>query len=253
MFQLLGKRIICIFEDIGNIMLLTADTISKLFTTKKLASRTVEQMYSLGVKSLPMTLITASFVGMAFTVQITKEFLKFGAGEMIGGLVGLAFWRELGPLLTGIVFSGRVGAAISAEIGSMKVTEQVDALRALSQNITEYLVVPRFLACVLVMPLLVGFADVVGFFSGFFIAISTGKINPYAYFNSAQAMLTTSDITGGLIKAALFGALVAIQSCYVGLKTTGGAQGVGNSTTRAVVMSLISIFVLNYFLSVALN
>ena len=135
----------------------------------------------------------------------------------------------------------------------MKVTEQVDALRALSQNITEYLVVPRFLACVLVMPLLVGFADVVGFFSGFFIAISTGKINPYAYFNSAQAMLTTSDITGGLIKAALFGALVAIQSCYVGLKTTGGAQGVGNSTTRAVVMSLISIFVLNYFLSVALN
>ena len=92
MFQLLGKRIICIFEDIGNIMLLTADTISKLFTTKKLASRTVEQMYSLGVKSLPMTLITASFVGMAFTVQITKEFLKFGAGEMIGGLVGLAFW-----------------------------------------------------------------------------------------------------------------------------------------------------------------
>jgi len=253
MFQLLGKRMLTILEDIGNISLLATDTILKLFTAKKLAARTIDQMYSLGVKSLPLTIITASFVGMAFTVQVTKEFLKFGAGDMIGGIVGLAIWRELGPLLTGVVFCGRVGAAIAAEIGSMKVTEQVDALRALSQNTTEFLVAPRFLACVFVMPLLVGFADIVGFMSGFFIAVSSGNINPYAYFNSAQSMLSIYDITGGLIKGACFGFLVAIQSCYVGLKTRGGAQGVGSNTTKAVVMSLVSIFIVNYFLSVALN
>lgn len=252
MLAAVGNLLFRTFNELGEITLLTADTLKKCFTSKHLVRRTVDQMISLGIKSLPMTVITAMFVGMAFTIQVLREFLKFGAGDLIGGIVGVAVWRELSPLLTGVVFSGRVGAAISAEIGSMKVTEQIDALKTMSQDPIEYLVVPRFIACTIMMPLLVGIADIVGFFSGFIIAMSSKRINPYAYFESADSMVVINDITGGLIKAWVFGFIIAIISTYVGLKTKSGAKGVGESTTRAVVVSLISVFIINYFLSVVL-
>ena len=145
--------------------------------------------------------------------------------------------------------SGRIGAAIASEIGTMKVTEQIDALKALSQDPIKYLVVPRILAVMFMMPLLVGIADVAGFLSGFGVATLMGNINPYAYFNSASLMLQPADVYGGLIKAFVFGFIIALISCYQGLKTTAGAKGVGQSTTFAVVASLIAIFIINYFLS----
>lgn len=252
MFSYLSKKILFFLTELGNISMLFIHTVVALPKAKNVLRHTVDQMVVLGTQSIPITVLTAFFVGLAFTVQVLKEFMKFGAGEMIGGIVALATWRELAPLLTGVAFAGRVGAAISAEIGTMKVTEQIDALETLSQNPIHYLVVPRLLACTIMMPLLVGLADVVGFLSGFVIACGSGQINPYAYLDAAQTMLTVQDITGGLIKAFCFGILIAIISCHIGLQSKAGAKGVGQATTSAVVLSLISIFVLNYFLSVLL-
>ncbi|MBT5855456.1 ABC transporter permease, partial [bacterium] len=205
-----------------------------------------------GVNSLPITVLTALFVGMAFAIQVVKELLRFGAPDLIGGVVALAIWRELGPLLTGVVVAGRVGSAISAEIGSMKVTEQVDALESMSQDPVEYLVVPRVLALSLMLPLLVGIADIVGYLGGFIIAMSSQSVNPYSYVNSAQTMLTPIDIGGGLIKALFFGGITATIGSYMGLKATSGAKGVGRITRQAVVNALITIFILNYFISLVI-
>jgi phospholipid/cholesterol/gamma-HCH transport system permease protein len=252
MLTAFGSFIINSVNHLGGITILTGNTIKKCFTSKHIIRRTVDQVISLGIKSLPMAVITSMFVGMAFTIQVLREFLKFGAGDLIGGIVGVAVWRELSPLLTGVVFSGRVGAAISAEIGSMKVTEQIDALETMSQDPIEYLVAPRLIACTVMMPLLTGIADIVGFFSGYIIAIGSGRVNANAYFQTADSMVVMNDIIGGLIKAGIFGFIIAMISTYVGLRTKSGAKGVGESTTKAVVVSLISVFIINYFLSVVL-
>jgi len=247
-----GRKIIAFIQDFGGIVILTSRFFRGIFTAKHLASHTISQMWHIGIQSIGVAAITAIFVGMAFTIQVMNEFLKFGAGKMIGGVVGLAVWRELGPLLTGVVIAGRVGAAISAELGTMKVTEQVEALEAMSQDPVEYLVVPRVLAAIIMVPLLVGVADILGFLSGFLVVIAKGQVNPYSYFDSADSMLKIADITGGLIKALFFGFVVGIISTYMGLQTTGGAKGVGENTTKGVVVSLIVIFILNYFLSLTL-
>ncbi len=249
LFQFIGIKVHHFFLEWGEITLFSGKILSRILFGKSHIKRTVDQMVSLGIYSLSIVTITAIFVGMAFTVQVVREFLKFGAGKMVGGVVGLAVWRELGPLLSGVVFAGRVGAAISAELGTMKVTEQVDALETMSQDPIDYLVVPRVLACSFMLPLLVGIADIIGFFSGLVVALSSGQINLHAYFDSASSMLKPIDIYGGLIKAFLFGLITAILCSYMGIKTQGGAKGVGETTTKAVVISLITIFILNYFLS----
>jgi phospholipid/cholesterol/gamma-HCH transport system permease protein len=251
MLKSLGKAIIGFVTELGHITILCVNSVRKLNRTHHLNKRVIDQLLHLSIRSVPMTIVTSAFVGMAFTLQVTKEFIRFGAGEMIGGIVAMAMWRELSPLITGVVFSGRVGAAISAELGSMKVTEQIDALETLSQSPIKFLVIPRIIACIIGLPLLVGLSDIVGFLSGFLIA-NSANINPYAYFGSAESMLTIHDIIGGLIKAVVFGLVIAAISCHKGLSATGGAKGVGIVTTRAVVASLIAVFVLNYFLSTLL-
>jgi phospholipid/cholesterol/gamma-HCH transport system permease protein len=246
----LGNRTFRFFISLGEFVVFSGRVFSRLFKAKHTMARTVDQMVVLGVNSLPVTIVTACFVGMAFTMQVVNEFLKFGAGGMIGGVVGMAMWRELVPMLTGVVISARVGAAISAELGTMKVTEQVDALESMSQDPVEYLVIPRVLASTLMLPVLIGLADILGFFSGLLIAVSVGHINPYSYMSSAQTMLTTLDITGGLLKAVVFGMVISLLSCFMGLNAKSGAKGVGDVTTKAVVTSLICVFILNYLFSV---
>jgi phospholipid/cholesterol/gamma-HCH transport system permease protein len=249
MFFLIGQTIINFFFQLGQITLLTLQIFKKILTGKIHVRNTIEQLILLGMKSFPIVFVAATFIGMVFALQLIHEFLKFGAAKMIGGVMGLALWRELSPLLTGMVIAGRVGAAIAAELGSMKVTEQMDALKALSQDVIEFLVVPRVIACLIMVPLLVGIADIIGFFSGFCIALASGRVNPYAYMDSAQTMLIPIDIWGGLIKGIFFGLVIAVVGCYVGLTTKDGAKGVGEATTKAVVVSIITIFILNYFLS----
>ena len=244
-----GQRVIGFFEELGVMTLFFFRTIRVMVTQPIHWRQTIVQMKELGTNSFWITIITAMFVGMAFTLQVVREFLKFGAGNMIGGVVGIAFWRELGPMMTGVVVAGRVGAAVAAELGTMKVTEQVEALESMSQDPIRFLVVPRLIAVTLMMPLLVGVADVVGFFGGYVIAVGVGRINPYLYLDSANSMLKVGDIGGGLLKAGFFGFLIAMISSYMGLHARSGAKGVGEMTTRAVVVSLIVIFIVNYFLS----
>ncbi len=252
MTKFLPSAVIIFFTELGNISFHTIIIIAHLFSRKINLKNTIDQMVQVGIQSLPIIILTSLFVGMVFAVQVVKKFLGFGAGPMIGGVVALAMWRELAPIMTAVAITGRVGAGIAAEIGTMKVTEQIEALEALSQDPFDYLIIPRFLACAIMLPLLTGLADVIGFLGGLFVAVSTNQINFEMFINSAEEMLRVNDITGGLIKAIFFGMVVAIVGTYMGLNAKAGAKGVGETTTRAVVIILITVFILNYFLSTVL-
>ncbi len=245
----LGKNVLKLLSELGEVVSLVYTCIVALFRGKLHIRNFIEQMARLGFDSLPIVLITLFFVGMVFAIQTAREFLRYGAGNVVGGLIGISIWREMAPALGAVVFAGRVGSAITAELGTMKVTEQIDSLRAMGVNFINYLVVPRFWAAFFVMPILVVLADVVGLFGGFIVANFVYNINARIFFDSAQRLLRMSDIYGGLIKAAIFGMVIAAISCSKGIATSGGAKGVGEYTTKSVVASLISIFILNYILS----
>lgn len=247
----IGRRVLVFIENSGRIVLLTTETFYHLPRRPNM-KHVVHQMAHLGVDSLPIVLLTILFTGMVMTVQTAHEFIKFGAQSSVGGIVAIAMGRELAPVLTGVVVAGRVGAAITAEIGSMKVTEQIDALRVMATNPVAYLVVPRFLACVLMTPLLVVFADIIGTIGGYLVATLYADLSSYTYLHSIKVFAVVSDVTGGLVKAMFFGGIVAIIGCYKGLTTAQGAEGVGKATTGSVVSSMILIFIANYFLSLIL-
>jgi phospholipid/cholesterol/gamma-HCH transport system permease protein len=246
----IGGKTIEILEEFGKTTSLGWNVIKDILRGKASLKHTFEQMVKIGIGSLPLALVTAVFVGMVFAVQIAGEFVKFGAGKYVGGIMGIAMARELGPAITGIVIAARVAAAITAEIGTMRVTEQIDALKAMGTNPIRYLVVPRFIAAALMLPLLTVLADVIGFTGGYLVATFMGKINPVEYMETAQRLLSLWDVYGGLIKTVIFGMLIAIIACYKGLSTKGGAKGVGEATTSSVVTSLIALFIVNYFLSI---
>lgn len=210
---------------------------------------TVEQMSAVGPESIIIALVTALFVAMVFTIQVTREFITFGAAEAIGGVLALTLSRELAPVLTAVVLAGRVGSAFAAEIGTMRVTEQIDALQMLKSDPVDYLVIPRVIACATMMPLLSVLAFITGMFGGLLVATNLYNISSNIFLSSARNFLTIWDLASALIKAIIFGILIAIIGSSWGLTTTGGAKGVGQSTTTAVVTSLLAIFVANFFLS----
>ncbi len=210
---------------------------------------TFDQFAVVGPESLGVALITSMFVGMVFTIQVAREFINFGAASAVGGVLAIALTRELGPVLTAVVLAGRVGSAFAAEIGTMRVTEQIDALQMLGANPVNYLVVPRVMACCLMMPVLTVFGLVTGLMGGMMVAANLYDIPRTIYLDSIRNFLGTWDIWAALIKSVIFGAMVAIIGCHWGLTTTGGAKGVGQSTTAAVVISLLAIFISNFFLS----
>ncbi len=253
MIQKLGERVLDFLDQVGLYAILCMRTVKAILTLSYPLREVFYQAVRLGINSLPITIITLSFVGMVFSTQVCIEFVKLGAVKMIGGIVGLAIWRELGPLLTGVVVAGRVGASISAELGSMKVTEQIAAIETMAVDPIDYLVTPRFIAVMVMMPLLITFADFVGFIGGLLVAVLGFHANWYAYFVSASQMLKPIDIWGGvLVKGPVFGIIIASLASYFGMSTQGGARGVGNYTTRAVVVILMVLFVANYFLSILL-
>jgi phospholipid/cholesterol/gamma-HCH transport system permease protein len=210
---------------------------------------TLEEMASVGPESLAISLITASFVGMVFTIQVAREFIYFGATTAVGGVLAISLTRELAPVLTAVVLAGRVGSAFAAEIGTMRVTEQIDALYILKTDPIDYLVTPRVIACCLMLPILTILSLITGMLGGLLIADSLYDIPFSVFLNSVQNFLKTWDLVSCMLKAVVFGALIAIIGCSWGLTTTGGAKGVGQSTTTAVVTSLMAIFIANFFLS----
>lgn len=210
---------------------------------------TLEQMSMVGPASTTIALVTAGFVGMVFTIQVAREFIHFGATTTVGGVLAIALARELAPVLTAVVVAGRVGSAFAAEIGTMRVTEQIDALYMLKTDPIDYLVVPRVLACTLMLPILTLLALLIGMTGGLFISYSLYDINPTVFLKSVQNFLQLWDVFSALIKSLIFGAVIAVIGCSWGLTTTGGAKGVGQSTTTAVVTSLLAVFIVNFFLS----
>lgn len=244
--------LVAVLEEVGDVTILSIQTLFYSFKGNFTFRELLAQMVRVGVDSLPVAIVTAAFVGMVFAVQIASEFVKFGAGNVVGGVMGIAVARELAPALTAVVIAGRIGSAFAAEIGTMAVTEQIDAIYAMGSDPIKHLVVPRFIASTIMLPILTIFADLVGFFGGYLVAIYIVGISSVGYMDSASSLLKMSDITGGIIKAVFFGMIISIIGCYRGLKTKGGAKGVGEATTDSVVYSLMTIFIVNYFLSLIL-
>ena len=210
---------------------------------------TLEQLAMVGPDSLFIALLTAIFVGAVFTIQVAREFINFGAGNLVGGVLAVALTRELTPVLTAVILAGRVGSAFAAEIGTMKVTEQIDALLMLKTDPIDYLVIPRLLACLIMLPILTLLSLITGMSGGMLIATRIYNLSDTVFLDSARDFLDIWDIGSAMIKACCFGMLIAIIGCSWGLTTTGGAKGVGQSTTTAVVTALLVIFVSNFFLS----
>lgn len=206
-------------------------------------------MAVVGPDSLFIALLTAVFVGAVFTIQVAREFINFGAGNLVGGVLAVALTRELSPVLTAVVIAGRVGSAFAAEIGTMRVTEQIDALLMLKTDPIDYLVIPRLLACLFMMPILTLLSLVTGMLGGLIIATNVYNLSDTQFLESARNFLDTWDIVSAMIKGCCFGVLIAVIGCNWGLTTTGGAKGVGQSTTTAVVTALLVIFASNFFLS----
>lgn len=246
---LIGRTIIRFSEELGKIVIFLLITIKQLILPPLEVRNTFKQMLEIGVKSMPVVLITAIFTGMVFALQTFTGFKRFGAEALVGTVVALSMTRELGPVLTGIIVAGRAGAAMAAELGTMRVTEQIDALETLATNPVKYLVVPRFLAGIFMLPALVIAADLIGIIGGYFVTVGLFKTSSIVYWKRTWDYLEFSDIYNGLIKSGFFGASIALISCYKGFYTRGGAEGVGRATTGAVVLSSMTILISDYFLS----
>jgi len=247
--ELIGRAVIRFSEELGRVLILLFLALKQLFRLPFEVRNTFKQMLEIGVRSLPVVLITAIFTGMVFALQTFTGFKRFGAEALVGTVVALSMTRELGPVLTGLIVAGRAGAAMAAELGTMRVTEQIDALDTLATNPIKYLVVPRFVAGIVMLPALAAVADLTGILGGYFVTVGLFETSSIAYWKRTWDYLEVSDIVNGLIKAGFFGASISLISCYKGFYTRGGAEGVGKATTGAVVLSSMTILISDYFLS----
>lgn len=212
----------------------------------------LRQLIEIGYLSLPVVGLTALFTGMVLALQSYTGFSRFNAENAIASVVVLSMTRELGPVLAGLMVAGRMGASMAAEIGTMRVTEQIDALTTLSTHPTKYLIAPRILAGIVTLPILVLIADIIGVFGGYLVGVYKLGFNPATYIKQSWDFLEKSDVNSGLIKAAVFGFIITAMGCYQGYYSKGGAQGVGKATTNAVVSASILILIANYLLTAIL-
>ena len=238
-----------LFGEVGGITSLILQTLYQAVRPPFRWRLLMDQMKKIGYESLPVVSLTALFSGAVLVLQTGYQLNKFGAKHFVGGIAAIALCREIGPVFTAIVVSGRVGAAMAAELGSMKVTEQIDALRAMAVDPVEYLVVPRLLAALVMLPTLAIFSDAVGIFGGYVVGTRLLEIPHAGYLNNIEYYLDLSDVYTGIAKMVVFGAIVAIIGCYFGLTTTRGAEGVGRSTMVAVVVCIVLIFLSDYFMT----
>ncbi len=251
-FGYIGVHFIRFLQESGRIAILFGQTLLLIFRPPLSIREAFNQMEEIGVRSIPVVVITAAFTGMVLALQSFTGFKRFNAETLVGTVVALSVTRELGPVLTGLMVSGRVGSAMAAELGTMRVTEQIDALYTLATNPIKYLIVPRFLASLIMVPILVIFADIIGIMGGYFVSVKILGTNPTVYIRRTWDYLELSDIYSGLLKACVFGMIMATISCYHGFYTEGGAEGVGKATTKAVVLSSLLILISNYFITALL-
>lgn len=244
-----GRQVNSFFEYIGGLTQLGGEAATTIGRLRIRFAETVNQCYLLGYQSLIIVLLTSLFTGMVFSLESAVQAVSYGFSSFVGGIVSYTNVRELGPMLTAVVVAGRVCAAIAAEIGSMVVTEQVEALQSLGLAPVRFLVVPRLLALMIMLPLLTVFADVVGVYGGAWIAHAQAHISYDDFMSSARQTIGFEDVVKGLFKSVIFGIVIALVGSYQGLTTKGGAAGVGKSTTNAVVTCIILIFIINFVMS----
>lgn len=248
----IGRTVIALCASVGALTLFALQATSHVFRPPWYPAEIARQMLRVGYFSLPVVGMTALFTGAALALQIYEGGSRFNAESVVPSIVAIGMARELGPVIGGLMVAGRVSASVAAEIGTMRVTEQIDALTTLSTDPFKYLVAPRLLAATLAMPVLVLVGDVLGIMGGFLVGIARLNFNAGAYLNNTSQFLTAGDVTSGLIKAAVFGYVIALMGCYQGYNSGRGAQGVGRATTNAVVSASILILATNYILTEAL-
>ena len=248
----LGGYALYICNSIGTFGLFATNTFRAFFTTKLRMKKVFEQLELIGVNSCIIVILTGTFTGAVLALQSYIGFKRFGGEEFIGPVVALSLTRELGPVLTGLMVTGRAGSAIAAEIGTMRITEQIDALRTLCINVWQYLMIPRVFAATFILPFLSLFAMMFGTIGGYIVCVYVLNLNGEDYITGIKRYVEFSDITNGLIKSAIFGLILSLVGCYKGFYTRGGARGVGISTTQAVVVASIMILAANYFLTAIL-
>ena len=245
----LGRAVLGTCRAAGRLLLFALDGLSHIFRPPFYFRAFFRAMLDIGYFSLPVVALTAVFTGMVLALQSSTGLSRFSADSAIASLVVLSVTRELGPVLAGLMVAGRVGAAMAAEIGTMRVTDQVDALSTLSTNPMKYLVAPRLLAGLIALPLLVVIADILGVLGGFIIATLKLGFNAATYLGNTLTFMQTQDVVSGLVKAAVFGLLISLMGCYHGYNSKGGAQGVGAATTAAVVAASVLILAFDYVLT----
>ncbi len=249
--QAIGHGVLALFGAIGRLSLFAMEATSHCARPPFYPRFLLRQMVEIGFYSLPVVGLTGLFAGMVLALQSHTGFSRFSAESTIPTVVVLSITRELGPVLAGLMVAGRVGAAMAAELGTMRVTEQIDALTTLSTNPYKYLIVPRLVAGFFMLPFLVLVADIIGVFGGYLVGVYKLGFNPDAYITNTLEYLETMDVVSGLVKAAVFGYLIALMGCYHGFYSKGGAQGVGKATTNAVVTGAILVLIFNYIITEA--
>ncbi len=248
-FAVIGRLVLGLCMEAGRVALFAKDALMIGLTPRFYGGQIAAQFFRIGYTSLPVVAMTAFFTGGALALQIYTGSSPATAGTLVPSIVAIGITRELGPVLAGLMVSGRVGASIAAELGTMRVTEQTDALITLSTNPLKYLVGPRLIAAVVSLPLLVAIGDTIGIMGGYFVGTRTLAFNGLTYLKTTSDNLPLDNITSGLIKAAVFGFIIALMGCYHGFNSKGGAQGVGRATTNAVVSSAILILASNFLLT----
>ena len=235
--------------DVGRITLLVGETLRTLLRGLQSFRLVIDQMYIIGVQSVTLVLIVSVFTGAVAAVQAAYQFASVVPLKYIGSVIMRSVIIELGPVLTALIVGGRIGAAIAAELGTMRVTEQIDALEAMAINPVRYLVVPRVVASVVMLPVLVMIADVVGVFGGYVVSVTSVGVSTHTYVQGLQDFFYLKDLMSGIIKAVFFGAIIGWMGCYHGFRTEGGAEGVGIATTRAVVSACVLVLISDYVLA----
>ena len=248
-FEAIGAKILGFIEHAGGMVMLAVNALAWLFRRPLRLGLWFHQMNFVGVGSFFIVMLTGTFTGMVFALQTVSGFARFNAESLVGGAVALALTREMAPVLASMMVTARAGSAMAAELGTMKVTEQIDALVTMAVNPVQYLVVPRVIATTLMLPLLTILFDFVGMLGAYGVAVYLMGVDEGTFVQNIEKYVQVSDIMTGLVKAGVFGFILSIISCYKGIHTSGGARGVGQATTMAVVMSSVSIFVADYILT----
>jgi phospholipid/cholesterol/gamma-HCH transport system permease protein len=249
LFETVGQRFVAIFEEIGRFFYVLHSAFLWTFRKPFDLREWIRQMVRVGVDSAPVVGLTALFTGMVLALQTYRGFARFHAEGFVASVVSLSLTRELAPVLAALMIAGRIGSSFAAELGSMRVTEQIDALYAMAVEPIQYLIVPRVGAATIMLPFLVAFADGVGVLGGYIVAVGLMGANPVVYWEKTFQYLELNDVFSGLVKAAVFGLILAVTGCTKGFFTTGGAEGVGRSTTAAVVMASLAILLSDFFLT----